>query len=172
MQTAPATAIPSSATIVYRCFLCLFVLLLRLNYLHGTCNSNSRGLRFCIALYTNFISVSYTSTYLTTTTTQIRPTTSPASSSRNHLSFIYAAFKLLGAGLQPNEKQTFIKSMFSHAWKAYKLHAWGHDHLHPISRTYDDWFHVGLTMLDSLDTMYIMGMEKGKLSCCSVWRFV
>jgi len=70
------------------------------------------------------------------------------------------AFKLLGAGLQPNEKQTFIKSMFSHAWKAYKLHAWGHDHLHPISRTYDDWFHVGLTMLDSLDTMYIMGMEK------------
>ena len=28
----------------------------------------------------------------------------------------------------------------------------------PISRNYAEWFNCGLTLLDSLDTMYIMGM--------------
>ncbi|XP_077969053.1 endoplasmic reticulum mannosyl-oligosaccharide 1,2-alpha-mannosidase-like isoform X2 [Styela clava] len=57
------------------------------------------------------------------------------------------------------ERQVFVVNMMKHAWEGYKKYAWGHDHLHPISRRHDDWFHVGLTILDSLDTLYIMGMK-------------
>lgn len=60
-----------------------------------------------------------------------------------------------------NEKQRAVVDAFLHAWKGYKSYAWGHDHLKPISRTYNDWFHLGLTLIDSLDTMYIMGLNDG-----------
>ena len=63
-----------------------------------------------------------------------------------------------------NDRQRFIVEMFQHAWKGYKNTAWGHDHSHPISRRYDDWFNVGLTILDALDTTLIMGLEKGIVS--------
>jgi hypothetical protein len=63
-----------------------------------------------------------------------------------------------------NEKQKAVREAFLHAWKGYKDHAWGHDHLKPISKTYNDWFNLGLTLIDSLDTMYIMGLESGMLN--------
>lgn len=63
-----------------------------------------------------------------------------------------------------NERQRAVVSAFRHAWKGYKDFAWGHDHLKPISQTYNDWFHLGLTIIDSLDTMYIMGLTEGKLT--------
>ncbi|XP_071802353.1 endoplasmic reticulum mannosyl-oligosaccharide 1,2-alpha-mannosidase-like isoform X1 [Asterias amurensis] len=59
-----------------------------------------------------------------------------------------------------NEKQEAVVAAFQHAWKAYRAHAWGHDELKPISKTYNEWFHLGLTIIDSLDTMYIMGLDK------------
>uniref|UniRef100_F6VNW9 alpha-1,2-Mannosidase n=2 Tax=Ciona intestinalis TaxID=7719 RepID=F6VNW9_CIOIN len=61
---------------------------------------------------------------------------------------------------EQNERQKFVVDVFLHAWKGYKETAWGHDHAHPISRTYDDWFGVGLTLLDALDTIYIMGLQQ------------
>lgn len=60
-----------------------------------------------------------------------------------------------------NERQRRVVEAFQHAWDAYKRHAWGHDELRPISRGFKEWFHVGLTLVDSLDTMYIMGLTKG-----------
>lgn len=51
-----------------------------------------------------------------------------------------------------------------HAWKGYRASAWGHDHLHPISHQSDDWFHLGLSILDAVDTLYIMGLKDGELS--------
>lgn len=50
---------------------------------------------------------------------------------------------------------------FKHAWSAYKKYAWGHDELRPISRSWNDWFGIGLTIVDSLDTMFIMGLKDG-----------
>lgn len=50
---------------------------------------------------------------------------------------------------------------FKHAWKGYKKFAWGHDNLKPISETYYDWFGLGLTIVDSLDTLYIMNLQEG-----------
>lgn len=60
-----------------------------------------------------------------------------------------------------NEKQEAVVNAFRHSWKGYKKYAWGHDNLKPISETSHDWFGLGLTLIDSLDTMYIMGLEDG-----------
>lgn len=46
------------------------------------------------------------------------------------------------------------------AWKGYKEHAWGHDELQPVSRKYNEWFKLGLTLVDALDTLYIMGLDE------------
>uniref|UniRef100_A0AAQ4PSX2 alpha-1,2-Mannosidase n=1 Tax=Gasterosteus aculeatus aculeatus TaxID=481459 RepID=A0AAQ4PSX2_GASAC len=49
---------------------------------------------------------------------------------------------------------------FRHAWKGYKDYAWGHDELRPISRSFGEWFGLGLTLIDSLDTMWILGLKE------------
>ncbi|KAF0296741.1 Endoplasmic reticulum mannosyl-oligosaccharide 1,2-alpha-mannosidase [Amphibalanus amphitrite] len=59
-----------------------------------------------------------------------------------------------------NVRQRAVVSAFQHAWTAYTNYAWGHDHLKPISQTAHDWFGLGLTLIDSLDTMYIMDLKK------------
>ena len=57
-------------------------------------------------------------------------------------------------------RQAAVVDAFKHAWKAYKEHAWGKDELKPISRSSNDWFNLGLTLVDSLDTMWLMGLEE------------
>ncbi|GFR89029.1 mannosyl-oligosaccharide 1,2-alpha-mannosidase [Elysia marginata] len=59
-----------------------------------------------------------------------------------------------------NERQEQVVEAFRHAWKAYKKYAWGHDELHPLSKTSTEWFGTGLTLVDSLDTMIIMGLKE------------
>jgi mannosyl-oligosaccharide alpha-1,2-mannosidase len=59
-------------------------------------------------------------------------------------------------------KQQAVVDAFKHAWEAYKKYSWGHDELHPISKTSSEWFGVGLTLVDSVDTMVIMGLKEGK----------
>jgi mannosyl-oligosaccharide alpha-1,2-mannosidase len=48
-----------------------------------------------------------------------------------------------------------------HAWEAYRKYAWGYDQLQTLSKTPSTWFGLGLTIVDSIDTLYIMNMEKG-----------
>ncbi|XP_017779795.1 PREDICTED: endoplasmic reticulum mannosyl-oligosaccharide 1,2-alpha-mannosidase [Nicrophorus vespilloides] len=57
------------------------------------------------------------------------------------------------------KRQEAVIDAFKHAWKGYKTYAWGHDHLKPISEGYHDWFGLGLSIVDSLDTIYIMGLK-------------
>lgn len=54
-----------------------------------------------------------------------------------------------------------VKAEFLHAWDGYKQHAWGHDALKPISRTYRDWYAASLCMtpVDAYDTMVLMGLD-------------
>ncbi|XP_032597160.1 mannosyl-oligosaccharide alpha-1,2-mannosidase IA isoform X2 [Drosophila grimshawi] len=63
------------------------------------------------------------------------------------------------------EKRLKVKEMMEHAWHNYKLYAWGKNELRPLSQrphsgsifgSYD----LGATIVDGLDTLYIMGMEK------------
>lgn len=60
-----------------------------------------------------------------------------------------------------NHRQQEVVNAFLHAWKGYRTYAWGQDHLRPISKTGQDWFGLGLTLVDSLDTMLIMNLENG-----------
>lgn len=59
-----------------------------------------------------------------------------------------------------NERQQSVVNAFNHAWKAYKKYAWGHDELKPISKRPETWFQLGLTIVDSLDTILIMNQQE------------
>lgn len=61
-----------------------------------------------------------------------------------------------------NERQKAVVAAFRHAWNGYKEFAWGHDNLKPISMAAHDWFGLGLTIVDALDTMYIMDLRDGE----------
>lgn len=62
-----------------------------------------------------------------------------------------------------NARQRAVVAGFKHAWAGYKKYAWGQDMLKPLSRTAHKWFGLGLTLVDSLDTLWIMGLTEGKL---------
>ena len=54
-----------------------------------------------------------------------------------------------------------IRAEFAHSWKGYRAHAFGHDELEPVSATHrDNWGGVAMTLVDSLDTLWLMGGEK------------
>ncbi|XP_032367838.1 mannosidase, alpha, class 1B, member 1b isoform X2 [Etheostoma spectabile] len=53
-----------------------------------------------------------------------------------------------------------VQEAFRHAWKGYKDFAWGHDELRPLSKSYSEWFGLGLTLIDALDTMWILGLKE------------
>ncbi|CAB3406028.1 unnamed protein product [Caenorhabditis bovis] len=59
-----------------------------------------------------------------------------------------------------NKKQRAVVDAFQHAWDGYKKYAWGNDELRPESKKGSDNFQIGLTILDSLDTAIIMGLEQ------------
>lgn len=58
-----------------------------------------------------------------------------------------------------NDRQQSVIDAFQHAWTAYKKYAWGQDELKPISKRSETWFNLGLTIVDSLDTIYIMNLQ-------------
>ncbi|XP_059611049.1 endoplasmic reticulum mannosyl-oligosaccharide 1,2-alpha-mannosidase [Phlebotomus argentipes] len=59
-----------------------------------------------------------------------------------------------------NERQRAVVAAFQHAWTNYRAFAWGHDNLKPMSQGHHDWFGLGLTIVDALDTLYIMNLRK------------
>ncbi|CAG9803710.1 unnamed protein product [Chironomus riparius] len=57
-----------------------------------------------------------------------------------------------------------VKEMMQHAWSNYKLYAWGKNELKPISKRAHTGsifgsYELGATIVDSMDTLYIMGMK-------------
>lgn len=59
-----------------------------------------------------------------------------------------------------NERQRAVVDAFKHAWQGYRTYAWGKDLLKPITKTYHTWFDLGLTLVDSLDTMIMMNLKQ------------
>ncbi|PWW74909.1 Glycoside Hydrolase Family 47 protein [Tuber magnatum] len=58
------------------------------------------------------------------------------------------------------ERLEAVKDAFKRSWSGYKEYAWGHDELMPVSKYFKDPFGGwGATLVDSLDTLWIMGME-------------
>jgi len=56
-------------------------------------------------------------------------------------------------------RQLAVMDAFKHAWKAYENRCFGQDELHPRSNTCSNWLNQGLTIVDSLDTIWLMGMR-------------
>ncbi|GAA5814581.1 hypothetical protein MFLAVUS_008080 [Mucor flavus] len=63
--------------------------------------------------------------------------------------------------LSPKEKQQYIKDAFVFSWKGYRNYSWGYDENRPVSNsprdTRNGW---GATIVDGLDSLYIMGLHK------------
>nr|XP_019703683.1 mannosyl-oligosaccharide 1,2-alpha-mannosidase MNS2 isoform X2 [Elaeis guineensis] len=58
------------------------------------------------------------------------------------------------------ERREKVKEAMLHAWDSYEKYAWGQDELQPQSKNGVDSFGgLGATLIDSLDTLYIMGLE-------------
>ncbi|KAG0461666.1 hypothetical protein HPP92_021963 [Vanilla planifolia] len=59
-----------------------------------------------------------------------------------------------------NERREKVKEAMLHAWKSYRTHAWGHDELQPQTKSgVNNFGGLGATLIDSLDTLFIMGLE-------------
>ncbi|KAM0792930.1 hypothetical protein ACM66B_002689 [Microbotryomycetes sp. NB124-2] len=62
--------------------------------------------------------------------------------------------------VQDSQRREWIRRAFLHVWESYKVHAWGHDELRPLSASADDKFSGwGATIFDALDTLLVMGLE-------------
>ncbi|KAG0077189.1 hypothetical protein BGZ92_002029 [Podila epicladia] len=61
------------------------------------------------------------------------------------------------------ERKEKVKEAFQNSWAAYKRDAWGKDEYHPISQKGSNMLQngegFGFTIVDSLDTMLLMGLE-------------
>ncbi|KAK4257745.1 hypothetical protein QN277_007295 [Acacia crassicarpa] len=58
------------------------------------------------------------------------------------------------------QRREKVKDAMLHAWTSYEKYAWGTDELQPQTRNGVDSFGgLGATIVDSLDTLYIMGLE-------------
>ncbi|XP_068641552.1 mannosyl-oligosaccharide 1,2-alpha-mannosidase MNS1-like isoform X2 [Aristolochia californica] len=54
-----------------------------------------------------------------------------------------------------------VKEAMLHAWTSYEKYAWGSDELQPISKKgVDNFGGLGATIVDSLDTLYILGLDE------------
>jgi hypothetical protein len=67
--------------------------------------------------------------------------------------------KAAGGHAAQVERQEAVKKAMKHAWDAYVQHAWGKDELKPVSKSHQNWLDIGLTIVDSLDTLWIMGLK-------------
>jgi len=54
-------------------------------------------------------------------------------------------------------QKMMVIGMMRHAWDGYEKYAFGADHLLPLTKGRQDWMGLGISILDALDTAYIMG---------------
>ncbi|MDQ2992056.1 MAG: glycoside hydrolase family 47 protein [Candidatus Eremiobacteraeota bacterium] len=65
-----------------------------------------------------------------------------------------------------------VRDEFLHAWNGYKRFAWGSDEVRTVSGTASDFFieghSIGLSIIEALDTLYVMGLDD-ELAACVAW---
>ena len=58
-------------------------------------------------------------------------------------------------------RSVMVKNAMKHAWSGYRRYCWGKDELLPLSNTCkDNYGGLGTTLIDSLSTLWLMGMEE------------
>src|SRR3978361_957197 len=55
-----------------------------------------------------------------------------------------------------------VKDQFIRTWQAYKMYAWGHDVLLPVTKAHADWYKESLHIspIDAYSTMRVMKLDK------------
>jgi hypothetical protein len=66
----------------------------------------------------------------------------------------------LGCVLDTAKRREHLVGAIRWAWDGYRKCAWGQDELLPISCQGHEWFGLGLTLVDSLDTLILAGMTE------------
>ncbi|CAM9711535.1 unnamed protein product [Laminaria digitata] len=67
---------------------------------------------------------------------------------------------MLESDRKGRDRAIAVKGAMQHAWKGYEEYAWGADELAPRSqRGKESWGNMGVTLVDSLDTLWLMGMK-------------
>jgi hypothetical protein len=64
------------------------------------------------------------------------------------------------AAVETSTRQQAVVTSFRWAWAGYKRSAWGWDEVMPVSMKPNKWFGLGLTIVDCLDTMLLMGLKE------------
>lgn len=58
------------------------------------------------------------------------------------------------------ERAAAVLTATQHAWDGYRRCAWGEDELRPLSCTGVHWLNLSLTLVDSLDTLHLLGLRR------------
>ena len=67
-------------------------------------------------------------------------------------------------GTVNSERLEAVMKATLHSFSSYRKYAWGFDELKPVSKTgFDTGYKMGLTIIDSLDTLYIMGKNNPEI---------
>jgi len=61
--------------------------------------------------------------------------------------------------LEDTEKLEAVRNAVRHAWTGYVRFAFGQDELKPVSNTGYNWLGMGATIVDGLDTLWILGLK-------------
>lgn len=65
-----------------------------------------------------------------------------------------------GMKIKREMRLDMVKATFQRSWHAYQKQAWKHDELSPVSGSFKDPFNGwGATLVDTLDTLYIMDLK-------------
>ncbi|XP_058975144.1 mannosyl-oligosaccharide alpha-1,2-mannosidase IA isoform X2 [Musca domestica] len=108
--------------------------------------------------------ISPTPSVTTAVTSDSTTTTTAASTSTTTASPPFLVISDKNASMIDYPKRSHVVKMMQHAWENYKLYAWGKNELRPLSQR----AHIGsifgsqelgATIIDGLDTLYIMGLE-------------
>lgn len=65
----------------------------------------------------------------------------------------------LGCVLSREQRREHVVGAIQWAWKGYRNCSWGEDELMPISCGKNEWFGLGITLVDSLDTLMLAGLD-------------
>lgn len=95
------------------------------------------------------------------------PGTAETAEARDHEAFLKESYTVPAFdGSRPDaetlrKRADAIRAAMRHAWDGYRKLAWGKDELMPISgRGVDKRFNHAVTMVDALDTLWIMGLKE------------
>ena len=65
----------------------------------------------------------------------------------------------VSGGVSNEAKRVAVIHAIRHAWRGYEKHAFGADEVRPLSGGKNDWIGLGLTILDSLDVLWLAGLK-------------